>query len=109
MLVDDDVLGAWLLGVFLHKHGFLATEELVDAWAGDHLWIYRNAAGDRAWLWQLSFRTEDAAADVERGIQQEPTSSVVVQRAAHRLLVTTAGAPPELAEAGRAFLTETTD
>jgi hypothetical protein len=107
-LLDEDVLGSWLLGVLLTKHGVDSetAAALSGEWSGDHLWVYRDAADTDGWLWELQLASETAAADVRGALEGELPEDVHIEQAGERVFVASGsdGAPQELLDAGGAFL-----
>lgn len=107
-LLDEDVLGGWLLGVMLTKHGVIAAtaESLSATWSGDHLWLYRDSADNRGWLWELQLGDESAAAEVMGALNGELPDTVHLEHSGVRLFIASGsdGAPQELLDAGSAFL-----
>ena len=108
-LLDEDVLGGWLLSVLLSKHGVSTStaESLAATWSGDHLWLYRDSADSRGWLWQLQLSSESAAAEVMGALNGELPEAVHIEHGGSRLFIASGndGAPQELLDAGQAFLT----
>jgi hypothetical protein len=107
-LLDEDVLGGWLLSVMLTKHGLTvgSADRLAEAWSGDHLWLYRDSADNRGWLWELQLGTESAAAGIMGALASELPEAVDIEHRGARLFIASGseGAPQELLDAGQAFL-----
>jgi hypothetical protein len=99
-LVTDDVLGDWMLNLCLVRQGLSPQR-----WLGDHLWIYQDADGTVAWLWQLQL--EHAPSTFADALQLDLPEHVSVEGRGQRVFISagTAGAP-FLLDAGRAFLDE---
>jgi hypothetical protein len=107
-LLDEDVLGGWLLGVMLTKHGLdiSTAESLSGTWSGDHLWLYRDSADGRGWLWELQLTSETAAAEVMGALTGELPDAAHLEHSGARLFIASGsdGPPQELLDAGSAFL-----
>lgn len=113
-LLDQDVLGAWLLEIMATKFG-AGTQTARDAargWSADRLLLYRDASDQRAWLWQLELGDTHAPAaaalaDIADLLAAALPETVTIEHGWTRLFVASGDgeeAPPELLEAGRAFL-----
>jgi hypothetical protein len=99
-LLERDALGQWMLNLCLDGKGLSSVR-----WLGDQLWIYTNAEGDVAWLWEIQL--EHAPSTLADAFQITLPDHVSVEGRGQRLFVSSgAGSAPFLLEAGRSFLDE---
>lgn len=100
-LIDDTRLGAFVLELFLHRHGLLVSASRRRAldWRTDRLWVYAGPEESTAFLWEIELQ-QASAADLEGG----PLSDVIHESAGPRVFFASGDAPEFLLSAGRAFL-----
>jgi hypothetical protein len=98
VLLDHDAFGDWMLNLSLSLRGLSSVR-----WLGDHIWIYTNADGAAAWLWEIQL--EHAPSTLADALQITMPEHVSVEGRGQRLFVSSGTeAAPFLLEAGRAFL-----
>jgi hypothetical protein len=99
-LLTDDVLGDWMTNLGLVVKGLSSQR-----WLGDHLWIYQDASGSVAWLWELQL--EHAPSTFADALQLDLPAHVSVEGRGQRVFVSAGTSrAPFLLDAGRAFLDE---
>jgi hypothetical protein len=99
-LVDQTRLGAFLLELFLHRHGASAAQARALAldWVTDRLWVYAGPNDTTGFLWEVELQAPPVGLDFA-------ASAFVLEQAGARLFFAgSAGAPEFLLTSGRAFL-----
>ncbi|HYQ15334.1 MAG TPA: hypothetical protein VEQ58_06250, partial [Polyangiaceae bacterium] len=105
-VIDESVLGAFMLELFLFKQGFSAelARSLALDWRADKLWIYSGPNERSAFLWEVQLRDDDFA---RLDLVDAPPPGVVREHSGSRLFVAGSDAPPEFVlAAGRRFLND---
>lgn len=106
-VVDDTVLGAFLLALSAHRLGDDSADPLplLLAWRGDRLWSCAGPDEQASWLWQI--QVDDAAtAQALQGLADD--NGLTSQAKQGRVFVLGGDEPPAfLLDAGRAFLDAT--
>lgn len=100
-LVDQTVLGAFLLELSVHQAGRTSAQarELALDWRADKLWIYSGPEQQTAWLWQVELQNEPSSG------ADQPPDGVLRESEGRRLFQAGSDEVPDfLLEAGRAFL-----
>lgn len=100
-LLDHDSLGYWMVNLCFTIKGLSPVR-----WLGDHIWIYTNADGSSAWLWEIEL--EHSPSTLADALEITMPDHVSVEGLGERLFVVSgARSAPFLLEAGRAFLNGT--
>lgn len=104
-LLDQDVLGTWLAKLVLQG----SQESFDEVWLGvfsDQLWVYADAAGNTAWLWEVETNDPDAMPLLVADLRQRLASTVQIETDYGRVYFAggSDGAPQFLLDAGQAFL-----
>jgi len=104
-LVDQSVLGAFLLELFLVKHGIdgYSAREVALTWRGDKLWIYGGPSEETAWLWELELESDRDAVNFE-SVQALPRGVTLERQSTRAFIAGGSDQAPFVLDAGRAFL-----
>jgi hypothetical protein len=105
-LLDEDVLGIWNTLLVYPESPLLWPD---PQWLGvfsDHLWVYGDASGQTAWLWEVQTNDPDTSPSIVEDLRKVLPSSVTIETQYGRVYFAggSDGVPAFLLEAGDAFL-----